>query len=69
MTPEECRQKSEDCRVLASKALSPDKKAAWLKLAEEWFRLSEAQDGREQKASCGRRSLGPSCERRTIPKP
>ena len=50
MTPDECRQKAEDCRVQASKALSSGEKAAWLTLADEWLRLSKILDSREDKS-------------------
>ena len=33
------RAQAEECERMARKALSPDDKATWLKMAEDWLRL------------------------------
>ena len=49
MLEEEYRRYAEDARNQAQKALSPDDKRRWLKLAEEWLKLALAAEA--QKAS------------------
>jgi hypothetical protein len=36
------RKNAGECRLFASKALSPEEKAQWLKLADEWTRMADA---------------------------
>jgi hypothetical protein len=40
--PERHRQKADDCRAASLRARTPDEKAAWLELADEWQKLADA---------------------------
>jgi hypothetical protein len=42
------RKQSEECRAQASKAISPLDKEAWLRTAEEWLKLAQSVDDRQQ---------------------
>ncbi|HZP79725.1 MAG TPA: hypothetical protein VFB45_26565 [Pseudolabrys sp.] len=39
-TPDECRREAEECRHLADSALTPEARANWLNLADEWEKLA-----------------------------
>jgi hypothetical protein len=38
------RKQADECRELASRAVSPLDKEAWLRLAEEWLKLALTAD-------------------------
>jgi hypothetical protein len=40
------RKQAEVCLEQAAKAISPLDKEAWLRMAEEWFKLAVAGDGK-----------------------
>lgn len=49
MTDEErYREEAEKCRQMAEKVFSPLDKEAWLKLAEDWLRLTLMAEAREK---------------------
>jgi hypothetical protein len=41
---EMCRRKADECRHGAAQARSPDEKANWLQVAEEWQAVAEKID-------------------------
>jgi hypothetical protein len=41
---DEFRKQAEDCREWARRALRPQDKVFWLKLAEDWQRMAEQAD-------------------------
>jgi hypothetical protein len=41
------RKNADDCRAQAEKAVSALDRERWLKLAEEWLRLAQAEDQRD----------------------
>jgi hypothetical protein len=49
--PDPYRQKAEECRRHALVALSPEEKAMWLQVAQEWEKLAEKVDGSPELAA------------------
>ena len=41
------RERAEECRIMAGKALSPLDKEAWLQLAADWLRMVQMAEQRE----------------------
>jgi hypothetical protein len=44
MSSELYRKNAEDCHQRATKARTPEGKAGWLKIAEEWQKLADEMD-------------------------
>jgi hypothetical protein len=46
MTPTDSRRQADECREQAAKAINPQDKETWLRLAQEWIKLVQAADGK-----------------------
>jgi hypothetical protein len=42
------RQRADECREQAAKAIGPLDREAWLRLAEEWLKLAKSAERRDQ---------------------
>ena len=40
------RKQAEECRQMAARAINPDEREGWLKLAADWLRLAERAESR-----------------------
>jgi hypothetical protein len=42
------RRQADECREQAAKAINPLDKESWLRVAEEWIKLAQATERREE---------------------
>ena len=47
------RKNADDCRERATRALTPESRVGWLRIAEEWQKLSEEMEAVEAKRQGG----------------